>query len=96
MTEHLRWSLPAENTAQIARTKTGAQGQKPGGSVMRSFMVKLCFSEPLLSPEDGHTYRWLLLSNLISNGLPGGDREPGEDFRCLNRGENKIALCLSK
>ena len=63
---------------------------------MRRFMVKLCFPEPLLFPEDGCTYRWVLLCNLTSNGLPGGDREPGEGFMCLNRGENKIALCLSK
>lgn len=96
LTEHLRWSLPAQNTAQIACTQTGAQGQKRGGSLVWRFTVKLCFSGPLLSPEHGRAYRWLLLHNLTSNGLPGGDREPGEDFRCLTRVENKIALCLSK
>lgn len=56
---------------------------------------KLCFSEPLLSPEDGCAYRWGLLHYWTSEGLPRGGREPGDDFKCSNKEENKIAVCLS-
>lgn len=81
--------------AQIAGTKIEAQGQGLGDTLMLRPMVKLSFSEPLLSPEDGCATRLGLLCSWTSNGLPGRSREPGEDFRCSNREENKIALCLS-
>lgn len=74
--------------AKITGTKPGAHGPRVGGGLM----LKLSFSYI--------TWRWMYLQigtvmQLDIKRFNWHAREPGEDWKCLNRKEKKIALCLS-